>query len=374
MIYKRDMKVVVISGANLYSGGTLSIFQDCLKYLDLELAKEYKIIAIVFDKSLFKNYKNIKFIEIKNIRNSYLHRLYFEYFYFYKISKKLNPFFWLSLNDISPNVVTKRRAVYCHNPSPFRRITIKDLWLQKEVFFFTLFYKHLYRINLNKNNFIIVQQNWIRDSFIKMFSLEKDKILLFPPKISDYQKYLNNNSLNNSNRNQFLFIYPTLPRPFKNIELICEAVKCLTEIGVFNFSVIITIDGSENNYSSNLLKKYKKFKQINFIGFITREEVFNYYSKSDCLIFPSTLETWGLPITEFKLFNKPILLSDLEYAHETLGKYNKASFFNPRDPNELASKIVSFINNDLVFENHDEISYDDPLINNWDNFFKHVLK
>lgn len=363
-------KVVVISGANLYSGGTLSILQDCIKYLDSDLYSNFNIYVIVNNKDLFDNVKNINFIEIKKIRYSYLHRLYYEYFHYLKISKKIKPYFWLSLNDISPNIISERRAVYCHNPSPFRKISFKDLYYQKEVFFFSLFYKFLYRINIKKNNYVIVQQNWIRESFSKMFPLKKENIILFPPQVFISNKSNKVESINNIP----IFIYPTLPRPFKNIELICEAAKILVSNGTTNFKIIITIDGSENTYSSNLVKKFKKFIQLDFIGFIKREEVFNYYSKSDCLIFPSTLETWGLPITEFKSFDKPILLADLEYAHETIGDYNKAVFFDAFKPEDLADKMLKYLNNDLKYDKNDMVAYNDPVIFNWDQFFKLVLK
>ena len=45
--------------------------------------------------------------------------------------------------------------------------------------------------------------------------------------------------------------------------------------------------------------------------------MYEKYNKIDCLIFPSKLETWGLPISEFMAFDKPMLIADLPYAHET---------------------------------------------------------
>ena len=60
---------------------------------------------------------------------SYLHRCYYEYFYFKKLSDKYKPFLWLSLHDMTPNVEANIRAVYCHNPSPFYDISIKEFFL-----------------------------------------------------------------------------------------------------------------------------------------------------------------------------------------------------------------------------------------------------
>ena len=47
------------------------------------------------------------------------------------------------------------------------------------------------------------------------------------------------------------------------------------------------------------------------------------YSKANALIFPSKLETWGLPISEAIDYKIPIMVAKLEYARETLGSYKK---------------------------------------------------
>lgn len=59
------------------------------------------------------------------------------------------------------------------------------------------------------------------------------------------------------------------------------------------------------------------------------------YNTSDCLIFPSKLETWGLPISEMKFFGKPILIADELYAKETVGGYDKVQFLKQWMPLNL---------------------------------------
>lgn len=137
----------------------------------------------------------------------------------------------------------------------------------------------------------------------------------------------------------FSFFYPAFPRFFKNYEAICEAVKKLNTNAINNFQVFLTINGTENRYSKYIYNKYKDIKSLSFIGLQSRDMVYEYYSKVDCLIFPSKLETWGIPITEFKDFNKPILLADEKYAHETIGEYDKVIFFNP-DNHKSLSEIM----------------------------------
>lgn len=346
-------KIIIISGVNLFQGGTLIILKDNLKYLNDYLANEFEIVALVHKKELFcpNEFNKINFIEFPKSRNSYFTRLYLEYFYFKKISKKLKPYLWFSLHDITPSVCADIRVVYCHNASPFKKVSISDLFFQPVLFLFTIFYKFLYSINLKENNFIVVQQNWIKKEFYNMFNLFENKILVcYPEYKKENLKIFDKSDKLIENSKIFTFFYPALARPFKNFEVIGEAIKLLEKNGIDNFRVLITIDGNENNYSKYIFNKYKNLKKIQFLGMLTFQEVNQYYNISDALLFTSTLETWGLPITEFKSFNKPIVLSKLPYAFETVGDYNKALFFNPLMANELADKIASLINGNVVFD------------------------
>lgn len=80
-----------------------------------------------------------------------------------------------------------------------------------------------------------------------------------------------------------------------------------------------------------------------FVGYLTKEQLYAYYQSSNCLIFASKVETWGLPITEFAAFKKPMLLSDLPYAHETAGGCEQVAFFHPDRPRELAAQMAKLL-------------------------------
>ncbi|VEH39709.1 glycosyltransferase [Fusobacterium varium] len=135
----------------------------------------------------------------------------------------------------------------------------------------------------------------------------------------------------------------------------------------------MTIDGTENLYSKEIVEKYKNLKCIEFLGLLTREEVFEYYSKVECLIFPSKLETWGLPISEFKIYNKPIILSELEYAHETVGEYEKCLFFNPNSEDELEKQMLKIINKEDKYENNKINNLNKNYKKNWKELFELLL-
>jgi hypothetical protein len=69
----------------------------------------------------------------------------------------------------------------------------------------------------------------------------------------------------------------------------------------------------------------------------------NHYGEADAVVFPSKLETWGLPITEAKAKRLPLLVADLPYARETVGNYDLVSFFPAESPDALADLIQSML-------------------------------
>ena len=361
-------KNIVISAINLRSGGPLTIMNECLQYLDAHLADNYRIIALVHSKELIIKTKNIEIIEFPRSTKSYLHRFRYEYYTFHNLSKEIKPYLWLSLHDITPRVHATIQAVYCHNATPFYNVSIKELFLDSKFVFFTWFYKYIYKINIRRNDFVIVQQEWIRKRFMSFFKIQKC-IVAYP------ENTLNNkiDPIQKTQKEKITFFYPSFPRVFKNFEVACKAFENVRPCIKDKVELIITIDGSENSYSKLILKKYSKSKNIKFIGLQTREEVFNIYSKSDCLIFPSKLETWGLPITEFKLFNKPIFLADMEYARETIGTYNKLKFFKSNDFMKLASLIENFVEGTIKMDSIERKKIEAPFSNSWKQLFQILL-
>lgn len=369
-----NKKTIVLSGINLIEGGPLTVYEECLRCIEKYFLENYEIVALVHNRELFSEFDSrIKFIEFMDSKKSYLKRFYYEYFYFKRLSKKLKPYLWFSLHDMTPNVVADKRVVYCHNSIIFYDMKRKDMINEFKMFMFSRFYKYIYKINIKKNNFVVVQQDWIRKRFKKIFKI-KNVVVAHPNVVIDDS----NNNYKNTKIVKNSFLYPSFPRIFKNFEVICKAVEILENKNIENFKVYLTIDGSENIYSKEIVEKYGRLKCIKFIGLQTRENLMKYYSKIETVIFPSKLETWGLPISEAKAFGKNIILADLEYAHETLGTYEKVMFFGPDNAEKLAEKIEMLINDDenmknIEFDGNFEKNIEKPFCKNWKELFDILL-
>jgi glycosyltransferase involved in cell wall biosynthesis len=350
----------------MVDGGIFTILDNCLNELNKYVEnKDIEVIALVNDSKKF-NYKNITFKSFPKSKKNWLFRLYYEYFYFNKLSEKINPDVWFSLHDTSPSVKCKRRFVYCHNPNLFYKPSIKESVLEIKVGIFYLFYKFLYRINIHKNTNVFVQQHWIKDSFKELFDL-KNVIVTQPEFIAEEVS-----SAIILDDSKIHFFYPTLGRSFKNIELIGKAILLLPDYIRTKIKVHLTIQKNDTLYADYIVKKYP-LKEINYLGKITKKEVFAYYNAMDCLLFPSKLETWGLPITETKGFNKPMLVADLPYAKETVGNYENVSFYKVDKPEELAklmfefvSKTINYTGNKYPYENEFQLT-------NWKAIFDHIF-
>ena len=361
---------IVITGVNLVEGGPLKVFKDVIRAF--AESGDIDIICLVHKKSLFfdLHFPEVQFWEYPEIKSSWLKRIRFEYFSSLALSRKIMPDIWLSMHDMSSRVDVPLQFVYCHNPSPFYKSTIKELRYDFKLFLFSFFYQWLYKLNIKSNRAVIVQQQWVGEFLVNNLGA-KNYIVSRP-----ITSFCNNQLV----KSQFLcesklkFFYPALARTFKNFELILEAVNYLRQHHpiIYNkLEVNLTIDSQTTRYAASLVTKYEYLNVVNFLGVLTYEEVVKTYKSCDVVLFPSKLETWGLPITEAKEFSKPIILADLPYAYETLGNYSSALFINPDDYISLANIMINIIEGSDVFQN---ATYEDDasVVGSWDGLVKKI--
>ena len=162
---------IVVSGVSLTEMGPLAVFKDALESLVSQYGERFDITALVHRRGLL-NIPNITYIEFPDVKASWLTRLQFEYQHSRRISNQIQPTLWLSMDNVTPNVTAEILAVYCHNPSPFYHFRPSDLWLDWKFGLFTLFYRYLYAINIGRNDHVIVQQDWIRQHFTRLYPVK----------------------------------------------------------------------------------------------------------------------------------------------------------------------------------------------------------
>jgi glycosyltransferase involved in cell wall biosynthesis len=328
-------KTIVISAVNINEGGTLTVLRDCVNAASQTLP-DWRIIALVHDKSLIAT-PDVELMEFPSIKRRWVRRVWAEWFQFKELSQELNADLWLSLHDMTPRVIARRQAVYCHNPSPFSTPTLRDAWFGLSYFAFAMGYGLLYRAFLKRNHTVIVQQEWLRQRFRQHY--RATHVVVAHPDTPVAAGEIN---MPSQKAGPPVFFFPALPRCFKNFEVIGEALGILAQNPEWRGTVKWTLDGSENRYAAWLKRRFGKLPGLQWVGRQSRDGMAKQYSETDCLIFPSRVETWGLPITEAKARGLPILAADLGYAHETVGNCSAADFFDPHNPQQLADKMLAF--------------------------------
>lgn len=362
---------VVISGINIRKAGTLSIYYNLLDEIVCNgLHEKFSFTIMVSDKKLFEKYQgNFEIIDFPKETSSRVMRFYYDYIWMHRYSKKNNIFIWISLNDKTPNVEAKHQYTYCHNSTIFYKCSKMDIKYSKDLFLYTLLYGRLYRHNIEKNDAVIVQQEWIANEFEKRYPVKK--MIVMRPVFNALPLA----TCTDKNRKETVFLYPTAPRTFKNCEALLEAAAILNESdSPGQFKVVLTVKGDENAYARYLYERYGHTENIEFIGFVSRNVLEQLYADSDCLVFPSKLETWGLPMTEFSRYGKTILASDLQYAHETLVGYGNVSFFNPEDAHQLAGLMKKIITGEKSENSTVKIQkYKGEHLESWTDLFNRFL-
>jgi glycosyltransferase involved in cell wall biosynthesis len=330
-----------------------------------DLEEDWEITALVHKASLI-DLPGIRYIERPEIKKSWIRRLHFEYIESRGLAKDLKADYWFALHDISPRVGKVRQAVYCHNAMCFYRMSWKEIFFEPKLLAFSLFYGLLYRLNIEANEAVVVQQNWIRNEFAKRFDA-KNIVVAHP--IDQNEKKISTRSSLATN-----FLYPSFPRVFKNFETLLDAWEILSKDDNWHGNLTITLSGNENRYARYLGKRYSHLRNLTFAGILDKYEMQEIYKISDCLIFPSKLETWGLPLSEAISYDLAILAADLPYAHEAIGSYKKASFFQPSSKIELAEKMRKISQGKLEFSATHQEFVPPPYACNWTTLFALTVK
>lgn len=320
---------IVVNDIAASEGGALSVLQDfyneILKSSDSDNIEWFFLLA---DKSFLQETNNIKIFEYPNIKKSWIKRIMFDFFYGRKIINSFKPDLYVSLQNTATLGIKAKQVVYLHQPLPYqdeKRFSIfkngeKKLAIYQTVIGFI--FNTLFRITKSD---IVVQTNWMRDSLNKKI---KNKVFVIPPDVA----------LDTREEDwcctEPIFFYPSSELLYKNHNILYDAVDLIVDQGYFNFKVVLTIKNREINNAT----KYE------FIDKISRSEVFRRYQKS-ILIFPSYIETYGLPLKEAQLFRAPIIASDTLFSREILEKYPRSAFFDKFDSQQLAKIMIDHICN-----------------------------
>ena len=371
------MKRRVLSAGNLRKGGTLTILRPCLSFLSEWAPKAgYEVVALVHRREL-AYYPSIQYIELPWAADSWLKRLWCEYHTMGKISQELGEGteLWLSLHDTTPRVKALRQAVYCQTSFPFMKWRLRDFSFDPKIPLFTMLTKFAYRIGIHRNRYLVVQQRWLREGFSRMFGINEAKFIVAPPPRKSSPPQQAEGQTTQGEAKPFTFLFASTPDVHKNFELLASASQILeNKLGKGTFETIFTLSGEENKYARWLRENWGGVASLRFAGFQAPTDLQALYARTDCLVFPSRVETWGLPISEFMPYDRPMLLANQPYAHETSAGAGQVAYFDTDNAEALASMMERAIQRDPeLFHPNPIRPTAPPLALDWQELFTLLL-
>jgi len=343
---------IVVNDIAASSGGVLTVLKDFYQYVK-ENDKENEWFFLVSD-DYIEPTENIHVIKLPEIKKSYIKRLKFDFLTGKKLIKSLNADYVFSLQNTLVHGVDVPQTVYQHQPLPFQDVKNYSFFKKDERKMAV--YQHLIGktifLSAKKADKLIVQTEWMREAIVRKCSVNADKIVKIAPNIE------NSESLRvDVERKNNAFFYPTSAMPYKNIVCIYEACKILEDKN-YDFKVKVTVPEGQAQ------------KNIEYIGQIPRPEVFANLCEGS-LIFPSYIETFGYPLIEAAQMGAIVLAADCSYAHEVLGDYENAYYFDPFKPEELAGLIEKVISGEI--QNRNVFKKVDSCENTWEKVVAEII-
>ena len=269
----------------------------------------------------------INSLEAKNftvIDASHKNRKFFYYNNLHKFSSIL------CLSNVPPPLKNSVKTyIFFHNNlllNPFSH----PISFKSRVFnFFKFNYIKYYN---NEDYYWIVQTPIIYKSLKKNLFISTNQVYIYP--IIDEKSILVNEKKSTNN-----FIYVSSGVSHKNhIRLIKAFIEVSAQTDK-DIKLHLTLNKEylpKNIYPTNL--------KVKFHGTLSLDDVNELYNSCEFAIYPSLVESFGLPLVEAANYSCKVIASDLPYVHEII---NPSLTFDPYSVESISDSILKAINEDL---------------------------
>lgn len=361
------MKNIAIVATATRSSGALTIYNQFLSHL-VDYSESLRCIIFVHPSMPQPPIDNVTY-EIVNTER-YFDRIMFDCFKCKQIlqKKKISIDVVISLQNTGVRCLKGiKTVIYYHQGIPFYHYKCNLLDPYERVM---AMYKYVYPF-LVKNSIadgtrFVAQIPFMAKNIIKKYKINKDYVYVLPPDVESIDVDTIN-SYDKWDDSCSHFIYPATSYRYKNHKTIMNALGVLKHTLTRKIVVHFTIEPTDSPDILEMVERNDVSEMVDFMGVVPHDVLLSMYKSSDALLFPSVIETFGLPLVEASAFGIPILVSDMEYAHDVVGSYSGVRYIEP-DNYKLWAKEMNCIVEDRkrynLFRQEGKSS--------WDTFFEIV--
>ncbi len=203
------------------------------------------------------------------------------------------------------------------------RLMIERMWLR-------LFHAHAVTF--------IVQTKSMQQAAMQTLRRTVDVLALFPNS-SEYQR--RRIEKGSGKTTAYDFLYVATGEPHKNHVNLLEAWKLLAAEGLYP-SLCLTVSESDHPGLSRIVEQSKVDHNLNIhnVQAHSWSDMQRLYEHSRALVYPSLLESFGLPLLEARQAGLSIIAAELDYVRDLI---DPEEAFDPRSPRSIARAIKRFL-------------------------------
>ena len=154
--------------------------------------------------------------------------------------------------------------------------------------------------------------------------------------------------------------------PVKNVELILQTLKILPE------KYLLVKIGGFTPTQKKFIEDNQLHSRINQYQNASIETLTDWYNLADCLVFPSLLEGFGLPVLEAMACGLPVICSKTASLPEIGGK--AVVYIDPHQKRDLFKAITNLTNNKVLSQKLSELGLKQAKKFTWQNCAQETAK
>lgn len=218
---------------------------------------------------------------------------------------------------------------------------------------FRIWYRLMYFFAKFNTKKIFTVSEFSKKELNKWYGIPLDKIIVTYNGINHILRIEKDNSIIKKlqiENGKYVFAVSSL-NPSKNFQLVLKTAEKIP-----NVKFIIAGGMNRKVFAGN---NWNVPKNVQFIGYVTDEELMALYEHAACFVYPSLYEGFGIPPLEAMMCGCSVIVSDRASLPEVCG--DMAIYCNAYDENDLADKIKA-----VVFNNKGIVPDKEQLVDKYD--------
>ncbi|HDZ01948.1 MAG TPA: glycosyltransferase family 1 protein, partial [Nitrospirae bacterium] len=213
-----------------------------------------------------------------------------------------------------------------------------------------LYYDVMLPISVKKADKIIAVSNDIQKNLLKQINIPGQKILVIHEGIdSAFIENRKNSECKSSFQKPHILFISTLFK-YKNADKLLKAfVRLKNEKRIPHSLVIVGRDPKgETEKLKKIAEREQLSEQVIFAGALPHNEIAAVYENADVFIYPSCVESFGLPVLEAMACGTPVIASNRMSVPEISG--DAALMVDPDNVREMSEAIYRVISDEKLRE------------------------